>query len=103
MDTQTHKDRLAADMKLVMNDVEALLRSTANQANGEMEEWHSRLRDRVSDMKHRLGQMERSAADKARAAGRATDEYVHQHPWQSVGIAAGAGALVGVLLMNLRR
>ena len=78
MDTQTQKDRLAADMKLVMNDVEALLRSTANQANGEMEEWHARLRDRVSDMKHRLGELERSAADKARAAGRAIGNTHHK-------------------------
>lgn len=103
MDIQTQKDRLAADMKLVMTDLEALLRSTADQANGEMEEWHARLRDHMAGMKRSLADMEHNAVDKAKAAGRATNQYVHEHPWRSIGIAAGVGAVVGVLVTMLRR
>ena len=29
---------------------------------------------------------------------RATDDYVHEHPWASIGIAAGVGVLVGLLI-----
>jgi ElaB/YqjD/DUF883 family membrane-anchored ribosome-binding protein len=36
--------------------------------------------------------------DRAKDAGRAADEYVREHPWGAVGIAAVAGLLVGVLL-----
>ena len=32
---------------------------------------------------------------------RATDDYVHDHPWQAIGIAAAVGVVVG-LLMNRR-
>jgi ElaB/YqjD/DUF883 family membrane-anchored ribosome-binding protein len=42
--------------------------------------------------------LEREALEQARAAARNADEYVHAKPWQAVGIAAGAGALAGVLL-----
>ena len=31
-------------------------------------------------------------------AARATDEYVHEHPWQAVGAAAGVGFLIGMLI-----
>jgi len=36
--------------------------------------------------------------DKSRAAARATDEYVHENPWQSIGVAARVGAALGVVI-----
>jgi ElaB/YqjD/DUF883 family membrane-anchored ribosome-binding protein len=41
------------------------------------------------------------AADRAKEAARATDDYVHDHPWQMVGVAAAVGFVAG-LLMNRR-
>ena len=35
---------------------------------------------------------------KSKAAARATDDYVHDHPWKAVGVAAGVGLLIGLLL-----
>ena len=35
---------------------------------------------------------------RAKAAGHATDEFVQEHPWQSIGIAAGLGLVVGLLI-----
>ena len=35
---------------------------------------------------------------KTKAAARATDEYVHESPWTAIGIAAGAGLLIGLLI-----
>jgi ElaB/YqjD/DUF883 family membrane-anchored ribosome-binding protein len=39
-----------------------------------------------------------AAVHSAKAAGDATDEYVREHPWQSIGIAAALGLLAGLLL-----
>ena len=36
--------------------------------------------------------------EKTRAAARATDDYVHENPWQAVGIGAGVGFLLGLVL-----
>jgi len=36
--------------------------------------------------------------DQAKEAARSADEYVHQHPWGAVGIAAVAGLIVGVMI-----
>ena len=36
--------------------------------------------------------------DQAKEAAKAADEYVREHPWGAVGIAAVAGLLVGVMI-----
>ncbi len=36
--------------------------------------------------------------ERSKEAARATDEYVHDHPWQAVGVAAGVGFLLGMLI-----
>ena len=37
-------------------------------------------------------------ARNTKAAARATDDWVHENPWGSIGIAAGVGFLVGLLV-----
>ena len=35
---------------------------------------------------------------KAKAAATTTDEYVHSKPWTAVGVAAGVGLIIGMLV-----
>jgi len=35
---------------------------------------------------------------KTKAATKATDVYVHENPWRSVGMAASIGVVVGLLI-----
>ncbi|NDB70762.1 MAG: DUF883 domain-containing protein [Methylocystaceae bacterium] len=35
---------------------------------------------------------------KAKDAGKAADNYVHDNPWKAVGIAAGVGLVLGLLI-----
>jgi ElaB/YqjD/DUF883 family membrane-anchored ribosome-binding protein len=48
-----------------------------------------------------MQEIEGEAVDQAKRAARATDDYVHDNPWQAIGIAAAVGMLLG-LLMNRR-
>lgn len=96
--TATQTDKLMADLRLVVADAEELLRTTAGQAG----EGAAELRDKVSATLARarasLADAQESALARARAAGRAADDYVHDNPWRSIGIAAGFGLLVGLLI-----
>ena len=38
------------------------------------------------------------AVEKAKATARATDDYVHENPWKAVGVAAGVGIILGMLI-----
>nr|WP_269466328.1 DUF883 domain-containing protein [Pandoraea vervacti] len=36
--------------------------------------------------------------EKSRQAARATDDYVHDHPWQAAAVGTGIGVVIGLLL-----
>ena len=53
---------------------------------------------RLQQAKDNLLQLQEAALARARAAGHAADDYVHDNPWTAVGTAAGIGLLVGLLI-----
>jgi ElaB/YqjD/DUF883 family membrane-anchored ribosome-binding protein len=96
--TLEQKDKLMADLRVVIADAEQLLKMTADEVGDGAAGLRERLQQRMSDAKHSLLTLQASATEKARAAGHAADDYVHEHPWQSVAIGAGVGLLVGLLI-----
>jgi len=91
-------DQLLADLKTVMSDAEALLRATSAQTGEKIQEVRARAEESLRQAKARLSSIEDEALQRARQAAQYTDEYVRENPWQSVGIAAGVGLLLGLLL-----
>lgn len=96
--TQVNKDKLISDFKLVIADAEEILRVTAGQAGEKMADLREKAQTRLSDAKFKLAEAEAILVDKAKAAGRAADDYVHDNPWRAVGIAAGVGLVIGLLI-----
>jgi ElaB/YqjD/DUF883 family membrane-anchored ribosome-binding protein len=92
------KDKLVADLKLVVADAEELLRLTAGAAGDKAAELRGRIQERLGDAKERLADVQAVMVDRAKQVGRATDDYVHDNPWRSVGAAAGIGFIVGLLI-----
>jgi ElaB/YqjD/DUF883 family membrane-anchored ribosome-binding protein len=43
-------------------------------------------------------ELEKTAVRRARELASEGDEYVHDNPWTAVGVAAGVGVLLGVLV-----
>jgi ElaB/YqjD/DUF883 family membrane-anchored ribosome-binding protein len=97
-DTTLAKDKLAADFREVMSDIDALLNATTNKAEGEASALRERIVGRLEAARSRVAAAQHEAADRARRAADVTDHYVHEKPWQAVGIAAAAGLLIGVLI-----
>ena len=99
MTTDTaNKEKLIADFKVVVADAEELLRATASQAGDKATELRAKMQTRLADAKVRLADAEVALVDKAKLVGRAADDYVHDNPWRSVGVAAGIGLIVGLLI-----
>ena len=92
------KDKLIADVKLVIADTEELLRATAGQAGEKIADIRAKTQDRLSAAKIKRADAEAAVVDKARQCGRVADDYVHDNPWRSVGVAAGFGFIVGLLI-----
>jgi ElaB/YqjD/DUF883 family membrane-anchored ribosome-binding protein len=96
--TLAQKDKLMADLRVVISDAEELLRLGAEQTGASATEWRARVEDRLSRAKLKLADLQDSAVAKAKAAGHAADDYVHEHPWKAIGAAAGVGLIVGLLI-----
>lgn len=91
-------EQLVSDLKTVMQDAEALLRATSAQTGDKIQEVRARAEESLRQARQRLGSLEEQALKSAREMAEATQEYVRDNPWQSVGIAAGVGLLLGLLL-----
>jgi ElaB/YqjD/DUF883 family membrane-anchored ribosome-binding protein len=91
-------DRLIADMKVVVADADELLRATAGQAGEKVTELRGKIQDNLTRARASLADAQAAVVGKAKEVGHVTDEYVQDNPWRSVGIAAGIGLLVGLLI-----
>lgn len=92
------RDKLMSDLKVVIEDAEELLKLTAGQAGEKVSEMRARIQDRLHRAKGDLSHLQSAAVDQARQAARVTDDFVHDQPWTAVGVAAGIGVLVGLLI-----
>lgn len=90
--------QLTADLKAVINDAEALLKATAGDAGTKLGGVRDRLAESMQVARARAADMEDAVIEQTRAAAKATDTYVHQNPWPSIGIAAAAGLVLGILI-----
>ena len=94
----TTGDKLASDFKAVVLDAEALIRATANQSDEKITEIRAKAEESVRNAKIRLSEMQKDFLQKTEQAAKATNVYVHEYPWQSLGVAASFGLIVGFLI-----
>lgn len=92
------KDKLVQDFKIVVADAEELLKATASQAGEKAAAARERVQDSLHQAKIKLAEAEDLVVQKGKQAARATDEYVHENPWRAVGIGAGVGLIIGLLI-----
>ncbi|VVO33168.1 DUF883 family protein [Pseudomonas fluorescens] len=88
---------LMADFQTLVNDTEKLLEHTATLAGDQADELRLQIHDSLLRARETLRLTEDSLRERGKAAVTATEDYVQANPWQSVGIAAGVGFLIGLL------
>ena len=92
------KDQLVANLRRVISDAEDLLAATAGQTDSKMADLRARAKENLAVAREKLADVRDASRERARQAAAATDEYVRDNPWSSIGAAAALGLLVGVLL-----
>jgi ElaB/YqjD/DUF883 family membrane-anchored ribosome-binding protein len=81
---QTKKDRLVEDANEVVRDIS------------------SKVESNVQGARQSLASAQEAVTERARYAADYTDQYVHENPWKSIGLAAVVGLLIGVLMSGRR-
>lgn len=95
---QVSAEKLMQDLRLVVEDAEALLKATAGQADEKIAQARARAEESLRQARLRLQDAGFEVEQQMRAAVRDTDAYVRENPWQSVGLAAGVAFLIGYLV-----
>jgi ElaB/YqjD/DUF883 family membrane-anchored ribosome-binding protein len=97
-DIQVSREKLMADFNAVVADVEQLLKSVASEGGDKAQVLRAKAEESLKIAKARLFDIEGQLEQKAKEAAKLTEDYVQDHPWQTLGIAAAIGVLVGLLL-----
>ena len=95
---QISKEHLINDFKVAVTDAEALLKATLNTGGEKVAEIRAKAEESLGIAKARMIEAQSEVLAKTKEAAKATDAYVHENPWRSVGVAAGVGLLVGLLI-----
>lgn len=91
-------EQLIEDFNVVVADAEALLKATAGQGGEKLAEIRAKAEASLKMVKARMADAQAAVLERTRAAAKATDVYVHEHPWNAIGVAAGLGLLIGWLM-----
>jgi ElaB/YqjD/DUF883 family membrane-anchored ribosome-binding protein len=90
--------KLAKDMKSVAADTRELVTAGAECMADSVVSAREKTRMALADIQAKISDAKQVAVDEVRAKARAADDYVHDSPWVSLGMAAVVGIAVGFLL-----
>jgi ElaB/YqjD/DUF883 family membrane-anchored ribosome-binding protein len=88
-----HKKNEVSTIGGVIDGAEALVAATADMTEGSLADIRKSLESDLESAREHLEKLE--AGLKNQVTG--VDDYVHENPWQAIGVAAAAGILVGAL------
>ncbi len=91
-------EKLANDLKALIKDAEELLKATASQAGEQVSALRKRIEDSLKEGKETLADAEDIILDTTKDAAEAAARYVQKNPWSAIGIAAGVGLVLGMLI-----
>ena len=81
-----------------MADAEDLIKATAIHDDGPLGAIRLKALETLNSAKESLSSVEGTVTEKAKGVAERTDEFVHRNPWEAVGVAAGIGLLLGLLI-----
>jgi ElaB/YqjD/DUF883 family membrane-anchored ribosome-binding protein len=91
-------EKLMQDMRVVVTDAEDLLKATAGQTGERIEKIRAKAEESLRAARNRMQIAGKALQETATDAVDTVDEQVHRNPWTAVGIAAGVGLVLGILL-----
>lgn len=97
--TDNHaRERLTENLKGMVDEADKLLAHAERTGTEQFKSAREKFEVQVRRAKDELRRLEHAAVDNAKRAAQATDHAVHEHPYAAMGIAAGAGLLIGMLI-----
>ena len=97
MQTRATPQSVGRDVQNVVNEAQELLKTVHDEGASKLDEVKTKVHAQYDVARAKLGDLQSTVTEGAKAAADSTDEYVRTNPWTAVGIAAAAGAVIGFL------
>ena len=96
--TPSTKDALLDEFQALVGDTEKLQQHSASLAGEQAEALREDIRSSLSRARETLHNAESGLREQGKMAVDATEDYVHKHPWQALGLSAAIGLVLGLLI-----
>lgn len=95
---QASEEDFIQGVKESLDDAEKLLREAADATGDKAVELRENALRSLKRTREALYDTQDALLERGRRAARMTDDYVHDNPWQAIGMAGLAGVLIGALI-----
>ncbi|MGB6102293.1 MAG: DUF883 family protein [Pusillimonas sp.] len=92
------EEEFIESVKESLDDAEKLLREAADATGDKAIELRENAMRSLKRTREALYDTQDALLERGRKAARVTDDYVHDNPWQAIGMAGMAGVLIGALI-----
>ena len=96
------RDKIVSDFRSLATHAQDLLQATASYSGDGVAAARERLLETLGDARDQMKGAQEYAIDQTRRAAKATDEFVHERPWQSIAGAFLVGMLLGAISAGRR-
>ena len=94
----TPRERLSQSMKSLAGEADVLLKSAQEVGQERLSAVGELVGAQLKTAHEQITQAQVTALDRAKRAAQTTDAAVHSDPYVAIGLAAGLGALTGLLM-----
>ncbi len=98
MDDERSTEKLMGDLRTLISDAEDLLRATTSQAGEKVAVARQKIEQSLVEGKKALAEAEKVVIERSKEYADIADDYIRENPWSAVGIAAGVGLILGLLM-----
>ncbi len=98
MDDDRSTEKLMGDLKTLIGDAEELFKATASQAGEKVAVARQKIEQSLIEGKKALAEAEKIVIERSKQYADVADDYIRENPWSAVGIAAGVGLILGLLM-----
>lgn len=96
--TEQHKEKLMCELTQVLRDAEDFIKHSEEQAGEGFNSTKQKLESTLKSAKAEINRIEDLVVRKTKEVAHSADGYVRENPWQTAGVAAGVGLLIGLLI-----
>jgi ElaB/YqjD/DUF883 family membrane-anchored ribosome-binding protein len=80
-----------------VNEAQELLKTVQTEGSNKLDEVKTKVSEQYDAARAKLGDLQVTVQEGAKAAVDTTDAYVRTNPWTAVAVAAAAGAVIGFI------